>query len=275
MEKLFTMSRQEISRLEIIQRLLDRRLSQAQAANILHITTRQIQRLVRGYRQQGVSGIVSKKRGKPSNHMIPQTIKDYAVTLIKANYADFGPTLAAEKLLEVHDLKLAVETVRSLMIKSDIWITRDKKRKRAYQPRYRRDRFGELIQIDGSTHHWFEDRGPKCTVLVYIDDATSKLTALYFTPSESTHTYFLATQQHLDKYGKPIAFYSDRLGIFKVNQKSTQERIMTQFGRSLYELNIDLICANSCQAKGRVERANRRSITESPKVCSSVWRSAV
>ena len=98
MEKPFTMSRQEISRLEIIQKLLDRRLSQAQAANILHITTRQIQRLVRAYRQQGVSGIVSKRRGKPSNHMIPQTIKDYAVTLIKANYADFGPTLAAEKL---------------------------------------------------------------------------------------------------------------------------------------------------------------------------------
>jgi predicted DNA-binding transcriptional regulator YafY len=249
MGKPFTMSRQEISRLEIIQRLLDRRLSQSQAADILHITTRQIQRLVRGYRQQGVSGIISKRRGKPSNHMIPQTIKDYAVMLIKTHYADFGPTLAAEKLLEVHDLKLAVETVRSLMIKSDIWITRDKKRKRAYQPRYRRDRFGELIQIDGSTHPWFEDRGPKCTVLVFIDDATSKLTTLYFTPSESTHTYFIATQQHLDKYGKPIAFYSDRLGVFKVNQKSTQEMIMTQFGRSLYELNIDLICAKVAKQK--------------------------
>ncbi|MGV8964596.1 MAG: helix-turn-helix domain-containing protein [Candidatus Saccharimonadaceae bacterium] len=115
----------------MIQRLLDRRLSQVQAADILHITTRQIQRLVRAYRQQGVSGIVSKKRGKPNNHMIPQTIKDFVVTLVKANYADFDPTLAAEKLLEVHGLKLAVETVRSLIIKSDIWITRDKKRKRA------------------------------------------------------------------------------------------------------------------------------------------------
>jgi transposase InsO family protein len=106
-------------------------------------------------------------------------------------------------------------------------------------------------------NHWFEDRGPRCTFLVYIDVATSELISLYFTPSESTHTYFLATKQHIENHGKPIAFYSDRLSVFKVHSKSTQEKIMTQFGRALYELNIDLLRANSCQAKGRVERANK------------------
>jgi hypothetical protein len=142
------------------------------------------------------------------------------------------------------------------MIKAELWMPRNMKLKRSYQPRYRREKFGELIQIDGSTHHWFEDRGPKCTLLVYVDDATSQLTSLYFAPTESMHTYFLATKQHLERYGKPIAFYSDRLGVFKVHPKTTQDKIMTQFGRGLYELNIDLICANTCQAKGRVERAN-------------------
>lgn len=258
METLFTMSHQEISRLlEVIQKLLDRKMSQIQAAELLHLSTRQIQRLLRAYRLQGISGLISTRRGKPGNRALPQTIKEYAVELIRSHYSDFGPTLAREKLYEQHQLKLAVETIRGLMIKADLWIPRNKRLKRAYQPRYRREKFGELIQIDGSTHHWFEDRGSKCTLLVYIDDATSQLTSLYFTPAESTHTYFLATKQHIENHGKPLTFYSDRLGVFKVHAKSTQEKIMTQFGRALYELNIDLLCANTCQAKGRVERANK------------------
>lgn len=257
MRKLFTMSHQEISRLEVIQKLLDRKMNQLQAAGLLHLSTRQVQRLLRAYRLQGISGLISTRRGKPSNRALPQTVKEYAIELIRRHYSDFGPTLAREKLSEQHQLKLAVETVRGLMIKDDLWIPRNKRLKSSYQPRYRREKFGELIQIDGSTHHWFEDRGPKCSILVYIDDATSQLTSLYFTPSESTHTYYLATKQHLEVYGKPLAFYSDRLSVFKVHSKSTQEKIMTQFGRALYELNIDLLCANTCQAKGRVERANK------------------
>jgi hypothetical protein len=175
-----------------------------------------------------------------------------------SRYKDFGPTLTAEKLSEKHDIKLSVETVRKLMTAAEIWIPKNKKYKRPYQPRYRRECFGELIQIDGS-HHWFEDRGPKCTLLVYVDDATSKLTNLFFAPSESMHTYCIATKGHIEKYGKPIAFYSDKLSVFRYNnnaQRLNKNKIMTQFGRALYELNIDLICANTCQAKGRVERAN-------------------
>lgn len=256
MKELYTMSKKEVSRLEIMQKLLIRQWKQRKAAEVLGIGVRQVQRLVSIYRTHGPTGLVSQKRGKPSNRRIDDTVKSEAVSLIRQHYADFGPTLAAEKLYEKHNIKLAVETVRKLMIINELWKPRNTRIKRSYQPRYRRERFGELIQIDGSSHDWFEDRGPKCTLLVYVDDATSKLTSLYFAPSESTHTYLLATKQHIESHGKPIAFYSDRLSVFKVHPKSTQDKIMTQFGRGLYELNIDLICANTCQAKGRVERAN-------------------
>ena len=155
METLFTMSYQEISRLEVIQKLLDRKMNQLQAAELLHLSTRQVQRLLSAYRLQGITGLISTRRGKPSNRALPLTIKEYAVELIKSHYADFGPTLAREKLYEKHALELSVETVRTLMIKADLWIPRNKRFKRSYQPRYRREKFGELIQIDGSTHHWF------------------------------------------------------------------------------------------------------------------------
>ena len=144
------------------------------------------------------------------------------------------------------------------MIDCNLWIPRKQRLKRAYQPRYRRNCYGELIQIDGSLHHWFEDRGPKCTLLVYIDDATSKLMQLYFAPTESMHTYFLSTKAYIKKHGRPLAFYSDKFSVFRINQKDNKEKgKITQFGRALQELDIQLICANTCQAKGRVERANK------------------
>lgn len=256
MKELHTMSNKEIARLEVIQKLLNKEYTQIKAAEYLGISVRQVQRILNLYRTQGVQGLISKKRGMIGNNRISNTVKEYALNIIKTKYGDFGPTLVTEKLCEKHNIRISVETVRMLMVKANIWLPRSQRKKRSYQPRYRRERFGELIQIDGSNHDWFEDRGGKCTLLVFVDDATSKLTNLYFAPSESLHTYFIATKQHIDKYGKPIAFYSDRLSVFKVNKKSNKEKLMTQFGRALYEINIDLICANSCQAKGRVERAN-------------------
>ena len=144
------------------------------------------------------------------------------------------------------------------MIESSIWETRKEASKRVYQPRNRRDCFGELIQIDGSDHHWFEDRGDRCTLIVFIDDATGHLMELQFVPSESTFAYFDCTKRYLERYGKPVAFYSDKHSVFRVNKAgATTGNGMTQFGRALHELNIDIICANTSQAKGRVERANR------------------
>ena len=132
------------------------------------------------------------------------------------------------------------------------------RRETIHQPMYRRECYGELIQIDGSQHHWFEDRGPRCTLLVYIDDATSKLMQLKLVECESAFAYFSATQDYLKQHGKPMAFYSDKHSIFRLTKKdAVSGEGMTQFGRALHELNIDIICANTPQAKGRVERANR------------------
>ena len=149
------------------------------------------------------------------------------------------------------------ETIRQWMMAAGLWKDRRQRMRPVHQPRHRRDCVGELIQIDGSQHWWFERRGPQCTLLVYIDDATSRLMHLQFVETELTFDYFEATRAYLDRYGKPIAFYSDKHAVFRVNKKDAAGGDgMTQFGRALHALNIDIICANSSQAKGRVERAN-------------------
>ena len=259
MGDLLIMSRQEVLRLEVIQQLQRRELRQDKAAEVLMISIRQVKRLLASYRENGPQGIVSKKRGKPSNNQLSNSLKQCIKTIIRKEYPDFGPTLACEKLREVHHLEVSLSSVRRLMLEDQIWITRENKLKRAYQPRYRRAAFGELIQIDGSDHDWFEGRASRCTLLVYVDDATSQLMGLHFVPHESAFTYFQLTREYLLQHGKPLAFYSDKLGIFRVNQKSAELKGegITQFGRALKELNIQIICANSCQAKGRVERANK------------------
>ena len=206
MEELYTMSRKELNRLEIIIKVSRKELSQRKASEHLGISIRQIQRLLRNYRLEGSPSLVSKRRGKRSNRSLSLEVKVQIINIIRDNYLDFGPTLATEKLEYKHGIKVSSETVRSLMIKSNIWLTRSNKLKKAYQPRYRRSRVGELIQIDGSKHRWFEDRGHQCTLLVYIDDATSKLMHLHFAPFESTHTYCISANEYISKHGKPIAF---------------------------------------------------------------------
>jgi hypothetical protein len=144
------------------------------------------------------------------------------------------------------------------MTEDGIWKTRAQRKKRIQQPRHRRDCYGELVQIDGSDHHWFEDRGPRCVLLVYVDDATSKLMALRMCESESAFSYFHATRGYLECHGKPVAFYSDKAGVFRVNAKKPKGGDgLTQFGRAMNDLNIDVICANTPAAKGRVERAHQ------------------
>jgi hypothetical protein len=182
-------------------------------------------------------------------------VRTEALALIKANYADFGPTLAAEKLAECHHLRLGVETLRQWMRADGIWKDRQQRLPRVYQPRYRRAGMGELIQIDGSEHGWFEDRGPQCTLLAFVDDATSRIMHACFVATESTFDYFRATRAYLERYGKPVAFYSDKHAIFRVNKREAAGGDgMTQFGRALDQLTIEIICANAPQSKGRVER---------------------
>jgi len=208
---------------------------------------------------EGVSGLVSQRRGKPSNHQLDPAIVQQAIDLIYERYRDFGPTLAHEKLTEIHGLHLCRESVRRIMISEGLWKPKRAKQPHAHQMRERRACFGELIQIDGSEHAWFEERGPKCTLLVYIDDATGQLLESLFVTSETFFGYCEATRHYLERYGKPVAFYSDKHGIFRVNQERPLGTTsgLTQFGRAMDELDIQLICANSPQAKGRIERANQ------------------
>jgi hypothetical protein len=251
------MSRTEIDRMSVLQDLAVSRIKVTEAATLMSLGRRQVFRLAKAYAQRGPEALVSRKRGGPSNHACPADLRDAAIGIIRERYPDFGPTLAAEKLAEVHGIHLARETVRQWMIAAGLWKDRRARLKAVHQPRHRRECLGELIQIDGSEHWWFEGRGPQCTLLVYIDDATSRLMHLQFVESESTFDYFAATRAYLERYGKPVAFYSDKHGVFRVNRKDAIGGDgMTQFGRALHALNIDIICANSSQAKGRVERAN-------------------
>lgn len=259
MDELLTMSNKEITRLEAMQRIKDKRLTQKEAAGMLGVSLRQVKRLYSAYRKRGAKGLVSQRRGKPSNNRLDAGIVQQALDLIKKKYADFGPTLAHEKLTEVNKLQLSRERVRKLMIEEGMWKPKRAKKEATHQMRERRACRGELVQIDGSDHAWFEDRGAKCTLLVCIDDATGELLELCFVPEETTFGYFETSRRYFERCGKPVAFYSDKHGIFRVNQesKSGLSSGLTQFGRAMEELGIQIICANSPQAKGRVERANQ------------------
>jgi len=251
------MSERELNRIEVLGQLIRGRLTTTNAANLLGLSRRQIQRLRQLIETEGAAAIRHKARGRASNNRIDPGIRDYAVALVRENYADFGPTLAAEKLIAQHDLKVSRETLRKWMQAEGIWLSR-KQRRTFHQPRLRREALGELVQIDGSDHRWFEDRGPACTLLVFVDDATSRLMQLRFVPSESTFSYFEALELYLAAHGRPVAFYSDKHTVFRVaNQAAKTGHGVTQFGRALNELNVEILCANSSQAKGRVERANR------------------
>ena len=250
------MSKRELNRLDVLARLDSDRLTVLAAAGLMNVTPRQTYRLLSRYREGGASAIANQRRGRPSNNRLSDEVRDHAIALVRQLYADFGPTLAAEKLEERHDLKVSRETLRNWMRQAGIWVSRAE-RKRIQQPRYRREHVGELVQIDGSEHRWFEDRAAPCTLLVFVDDATSRLMELRFVASESTFAYFEALKAYLGRHGKPVAFYSDKHSIFRVsNENAVSGNGMTQFGRALSELNIEILCANTSQAKGRVERAH-------------------
>lgn len=255
MDKLLEMSAKELSRLEVMQRVSRKQMSQAEAGRILSLSVRQIKRLLRAYREKGAAGLVSKHRGRKANNRLSEEVKKRALNLLKTKYKGFGPTLAHEKLVEKEKLQLSNESVRKLMIEEGLWKARKAKKVVVHQLRERRACFGELVQIDGSPHDWFEGRAEACVLLVFIDDATGKLVQLLFVESESFFSYCQAAEGYFKQYGKPVAFYSDKHGIFRVNLPSTGSRSdLTQFGRAMQELEIEIICANSPQAKGRVER---------------------
>ena len=192
-----TMTRAELVRVEILVQLTAGRLTVAGAAALLGRSRRQLFRLVQRYRAAGPAGLASRRRGRPGNHRLPDTVRESALALVRERYADFGPTLAAEKLAELHGIKLSRETLRGWMMAAGLWIGRKGQPETIHQPRHRRDCLGELVQIDGCEHWWFEGRGPRCTLLAFVDDATSRLMHLKFVPSESALAYLQATREYV------------------------------------------------------------------------------
>jgi len=194
------MSHQEQSRSEVIRLYVEGYIKQKDAARRMNLTTRQVRRLARKYRQHGACALIHGNRGKASNRKIREEVKQQALALVRQHYPDFGPTFASEKLSEEHSISVSSETLRQWMIADGLWTPKRKKQPAAHPMRERRPCVGELVQIDGSPHDWFEGRAPKCTLIVFIDDATSQLLDLQFYPAETTQAYMSS----LKRYLKPL-----------------------------------------------------------------------
>lgn len=257
------MTKKEAKRVRVIEDNIAGNIDATVAAERLGITKRHYRRIKRKYQDDGVEGLVHKGRGKESNRKLPKHEIELALEMVKDQYLDFGPTLAHEKLEEHHQINFSVETLRKEMIKAKIWKPKQRKKVQVFQMRERREQEGELVQADGSPHAWFEDRGDECDLLVFIDDATGRLKHLEFVESETTKAYFKATKKYLLKHGRPLSLYVDKHSVFKITSSKKESSSKydsqgdTQFGRALRELDIELITANTPQAKGRVERVNK------------------
>ena len=244
----------EVERLRVVVAVEAGAISRGTAAMQLGITHRQLKRVLKRFRQEGPVGLRSRQRGQASNRRLRTEVRQQVLDLARTRYVGFGPTLLQEKLLADAELTLSVESVRQLLIEAGLWRSRRRQRE-VHPPRERRPRFGELIQVDGSPHDWFEGRAARCTLLAFIDDATGRVTAARFTPTETTAGYFIVLSDHLRAYGRPISLYSDRHSIFLINdRKGVEIDGETQLERALKTLDIEGICAHSPQAKGRIER---------------------
>jgi transposase len=258
--KQIIMSMKETERISILDKLLEKRIKQKHASQQLGISIRQVRRLMKRYKREGIAGLTHKSRGRAGNRALSQAEKDQVKQLIREHYSDFGPTLAREKLRDRHGILHAVETIRSIMTLDGIWTPKRRKGIALHPYRERRSCIGELEQLDGSYHKWFETRAPACCLIAFIDDATSRIMDGLFTDHEGTFTLFQATEHYLSLHGRPLALYVDRHSTYKVNRQATIEeelrdsQPLSQFSRAMETLGIEVIYALSSQAKGRIER---------------------
>lgn len=256
MKDIHTLSSKELERAAVLQRVLNKTITQKQAGRSLGITTRQLRRLLATYRSKGSAGLANKSRGKPSNRQLPQTTKDRAIELVKAKYPDFGPTLASEKLLKLDNVEIDHETLRRLMVKAGIW--QHKQRKPIHRTRReRRACYGDMEQFDGCRHDWFEGRLPNgdwATLLASRDDANNTVVA-QFLDYEGTRPVMTFWWNYFKAYGKPTSIYLDRHSTYKVNSKNAldDDQMISQFERAMKQISVGIIHANSPQAKGRIE----------------------
>lgn len=258
-EKDIIMLRQkDLRRLHVVHKVLEERMTQKDAAQLISLSERQIRRIVKRIREEGDGGIVHRSRGEPSQRRLPKKLKQRIIRLYKKTYEDFGPTLFTEKLEEREGITVSRETARTWLKEEGLWTTHRKRREHR-QWRERKDRSGELVQMDGSHHEWFEGRGPACVFMGYIDDATGKVFGRFY-GYEGTIPAMDSFMRYTQKYGLPMAVYLDRHTTYKSPAEPTLEdelngtEPLSEFGRALGELGVELIHAHSPQAKGRIER---------------------
>jgi len=255
---IIAMTQEELKRLHLIHKALDKSLTQAEAADIIGVCLRQAQRIVRTVRVEGDEGIIHKSRGRISNRALPKKIKDKALRLYKEKYPDFGPTLATEKLFEIDKIRINDETLRLWLTQASIPYKKRKKRPHRNW-RQRKACFGEMIQMDGSHHDWFEGRGEECVFMGYIDDATGRPFGRFY-PYEGTLPAMDSFKRYVKKYGIPVSIYLDKHSTYKSTKKQSIEdelnnvEPLSQFARAAKELGVNIIYADSPQAKGRIER---------------------
>ncbi|SDA97658.1 Winged helix-turn helix [Sinorhizobium sp. NFACC03] len=209
---LIAMSERDLQRIEVLSKVIAGRMTLVSAAHVLGLSTRQVRRLLERIGAGGAASLRHQAIGRPSNNRICDGVRDYAMAIVRERYADFGPTLAAEKLAERDGLTVSRETLRQWMSEAGLWLSR-KQRRTFHQPRLRREAYGELVQIDGSEHRWFEDRGDPCSLLVFIDDATGKLMQLRFVRSESAFSYFEALELYLKAWCSSRLLFRQAFGV--------------------------------------------------------------
>jgi len=254
--KYITMSRKELEQVKIFEKLKNGKITQAEAAYRLNISDRWVRKKLKRYKEYGEEGLIHKSRGKQSEKRWSEDEKTVAIELLKSDWYGFGPTFAAEKLAELHRIVVSKETLRQAMIEANVWNGKQRRLKHRKR-RERRAMLGLMIQLDGSPHDWFEGRGQHCTLLVFIDDATSQILWLEFVKSEDYQGVMNATKNYIQRYGRPHEFYVDFGKVFSVNLNNEERIRKTQWERALEELSIRIQHAHSPQAKGRVERANK------------------
>ncbi len=258
MEDILTMSQRELKRLHVIRKAIDRSIKQREAAELLQLSQRQIRRLVKRVRQESDKGVIHRSRGKQSHRAIAEPIKNKVLRLCRAIYVGFNPTFASEKLFERNRIKISREALRQWFIAGGI--PYDKRKARPHRRwRERKAHCGEMIQMDGSHHDWFEGRSSGCVLMGYIDDATSRVYARFY-GYEGTFPAMDSFKRYSLKYGLPASVYLDCHSTYKSTKKATIEdelmnkQSLSQFGRALEELEVRLIHAQSAPAKGRIER---------------------
>jgi transposase len=243
----------ELKRLHVIHKVLEGTMTQKETAGLISLTERQIRRIVKRIREEGDEGVQHRLRGKPSHRKLP--FKQKIVELYRERYPDFGPTLFTEKLAEREGVTVSRETVRIWLMEEGEW-KKHRKRKAHRQWRERKEHYGEMLQMDGSHHDWFEGRGPKCVLMAYIDDATGRVYGRFYS-YEGTIPAMDSFKRYITKYGLPMSVYLDKHTTYKswVRRDEFREvEPISQFGRALSDLGVRMLFAHSPQAKGRIER---------------------